>query len=163
MKGKKVLLLFLALFLPACVFVFLKMFGKNEFEVPLLHHEGKIGSFPECNFSYTAPYTIPDSVMATIKTEGNATLYLLNFSAPETVLSRVENETRGEGVKFVATQRLWEDAATRQRIKECILLTRTADLVLLDDQKQIRGYYSSQKLDDIDRLILEIKIVLKKY
>lgn len=34
-------------------------------------------------------------------------------------------------------------------------------LVLLDDEKRIRGYYNLNDFDDADRLILEIKILLK--
>jgi hypothetical protein len=33
-------------------------------------------------------------------------------------------------------------------------------LVLLDDEKRIRGYYNLNDFDDVDRLILEIKILL---
>jgi hypothetical protein len=163
MKGKKVLFLFLALLLPACVFVFLKMFGKNEFEVPLLHQEGTIEPSPECNFNYATPYTISDSVMSRVETEGSASLYLLSFSNDEAVISRLKTEAGEEGLRFVAASRLAENAGTRQKIKDCILLSKTTDLVLLDNQKRIRGYYSTQKLDDVDRLILEIKIILKKY
>jgi hypothetical protein len=139
------------------------MFGKNEFEVPLLHQEGAIEPSPECNFNYATPYTISDSVMSRIETEGSASLYLINFSKDEAVITRLKTEAGEEGLRLVAASRLAENAGTQQKIKECVLLSKTADLVLLDNQKQIRGYYSTQELDDVDRLILEIKIILKKY
>jgi hypothetical protein len=163
MKGKKILLLFLALFLPACVFVFLKMFGKNEFEVPVLHQDVVIKKFPECNFDYRIPYFLPDSVMNKIEAQEKGSLYLVNFSTSEAALNRLKAETKEEDLKFVEASRLSGNESTEKRIKECVFLTQTADLVLVDKQKRIRGYYSSENLDDVDRLILEIKIILKKY
>jgi len=34
---------------------------------------------------------------------------------------------------------------------------------LLDDQRRIRGYYDPQSREEVDRLIVELKILLKKY
>ena len=63
MRGKKALFLFLALALPICIFVFLKMFGRNEFDVPLLYDKGVLQKPAECNVVYNEPYTIADSIM----------------------------------------------------------------------------------------------------
>jgi len=38
----------------------------------------------------------------------------------------------------------------------------TSQLVLLDEKKRIRGYYNLNDFEDIDRLILEVKILLNR-
>jgi hypothetical protein len=164
MKGKKIFFLFLALILPGCIFVFLKMFGENEFDVPLLYQDGVTEIPASCHFSYSAPYAIPDSLMNKISGSNEADLYIINYSTDEAIVNRLTTETRGEGIKVVADSLLSGDPVTTQVIRQCVLLSpETADLVLLDAQKRIRGYYSSVKLDDMDQLLLEIKIILKKY
>lgn len=35
--------------------------------------------------------------------------------------------------------------------------------VLLDDQRRIRGYYDPKTRDEVDRMIVELKILLNKY
>jgi hypothetical protein len=164
MKGKKTLFLFLALLLPGCIFVFLKIFGKNQFDVPLLYQEGKIEAPADCGYSYDVPYSIPDSIMKKIESGGRSALYVLNFSGAQAVLNRLMTETQGEDLSFVLASDLFGDANAQRIIKDCILLMKApADLVLIDTEKRICGYYSSAKLDDVDRLLLETKILLKKY
>ena len=63
----KVLFLFLALGLPIVVFVFLKLFGKNQFAVAPLFQDS-IQSPVGCNsFAYQTPYTIPDSLLTKLE------------------------------------------------------------------------------------------------
>lgn len=162
MKGKKVSFLFLALLLPVCVFVFLKFFGRNEFEVPLLFQDGS--EFPkDCNRPYTTPYILSDTIMQTIEKGGEAALYLINFSNDQGVLNRFKTEM-GEEVRVIEASELSGDSEKTKEIGRCVLLMQaSADIVLVDAQKRIRGQYSSAKLDEVDRLLLESKIILKKY
>jgi len=44
-----------------------------------------------------------------------------------------------------------------------LLLQKPLSIVLVDDQRRIRGYYDPQHRDEVDRLIVEMKILLKKY
>jgi hypothetical protein len=165
MKGKKILFLFLALLLPICIFLFLKIFGKNEFDVPPLHQQGAAPSPQHCRVSYTVPYTLPDSVMTLISTPAaKATLFIVNFSGSESVLDRVREEN-GEGeVQIISPQALATDPVTLRYLKNCILLLpEPHDLVLVDSQKRIRGYYTSADREEIDRLLVEVNIILKKY
>ena len=47
---------------------------------------------------------------------------------------------------------------------ECtLLLNPTLDLVLLDGKKRIRGQYNSNERDEVDRLMTELDIILKRY
>ena len=38
-----------------------------------------------------------------------------------------------------------------------------ANVVLVDSEKRIRGYYSIGSREEVDRLILELQILLSKY
>jgi hypothetical protein len=163
MNGKKVLFLFLALALPGCIFVFLKMFGKNEFDVPVLHQTGVIEHPSDCNFKYTAPYAIADSVIHSLKAKSQAKLYLINFGNDQAVNERLKTESKNDDIQILSANEIWTDHQNRQVIQSCVFLSPSADLVLVDNEKRIRGTYVSTKLDEVDRVLLEIKIILKKY
>ena len=77
MKGRKVLFLSLALLLPVAIFVFLKIFGQNEFQVAVMHQEGKIDAPENCDFVYSTPYRIPDSVAAMVGMNSADSLYVI--------------------------------------------------------------------------------------
>src|SRR5688572_25080711 len=105
MKGKKALFLFLALLLPVGIFVFLKIFGENQFDVAPLHQEGMIEAPANCNLKYTTPYIIPDSVMSTVRI-GYASLAILNFSEEDSVLQRVREEVAETEVQVISPSSL---------------------------------------------------------
>jgi hypothetical protein len=94
MKGKKLIYLFLALLLPGCIFVFLKLFGKNEFAVQPLY-ESVAPTLPnECQ-PVTLPYLIPDSIGRTINSKNDSLVLVLfgDLSAEgKSQLDRVKEE-----------------------------------------------------------------------
>lgn len=162
--GKKLVFLFLALLLPVCIFLFLKIFGKNEFDVAPLYEQGVTGAHPLCNLTYPSPYVLPDSVMKLISRGNDAPLVLLNFSGAETVLQRVYDEVSENEVKTVQAQALALRDEELSFLKNCVLLLKDPDdVVLIDDQKRIRGYYQGSSREEIDRLLIELSIILKKY
>jgi hypothetical protein len=161
--GKKVLFLFLGLVLPLMIFVFLKMFGKNEFEVPLLYERGVEKKPMGCDISYNAPYRVPDSVAIRLFTEQRPALLLINFGEP-TVRLRAIARSLGNEVKLVNESEMSMPAEKLSFIKSCVLLIEKPNtLVMLDDQNRIRGYYDGTDRDDLDRLEAEVNIILKKY
>jgi hypothetical protein len=57
-----------------------------------------------------------------------------------------------------------QNEETIARWKSCIfMLEKPWTAILVDDQMRIRGYYSPATLEETDRLIVESKILLKKY
>ena len=164
MKPKKLIFLTLALALPVAVFVFLKIFGENEFNVPLLHQDGTIPSPENCDFSYKAPYTIPDSLIDILHLKAEDSLYVFYFD-PSTgaAMRRVATEAKWLPVQIV--DRSFFPHETDERIiRECILLLKPpASVALVDHRNRIRGYYDGSDRDEIDRLLVEIKIILKQY
>lgn len=162
-------ILFLALLLPGCVFVFLKIFGKNRFEVRPLYQEGVIERVIACPPQKT-PYHIPPESLERIVTRRSPDVELLLFSFVEELgqvatiqkqLDRVQIEVKTDKVEFVMIHR---DSTTSNyiEIKECILLTPNPDnIVLVDRQGRIRGHYNALVRDEVDRLIAEMQIILE--
>lgn len=159
---KKPILLFLALLFPACVFVFLKIFGKNEFSVPPLYSETYPDAMEECGITVTLPYYISENLKSSFFTAEDS-LVLIHFGELKTdskkQLERVSNEFE-KGVKL-QTIHASESALN---MRKCVFfLEDQYDLVLLDRAGLIRGQYISNDREEMDRLLTELAILLKKY
>jgi hypothetical protein len=162
MNIKKATFLFLALLLPACVFMFLKFFGKNEFDVPPLYSESYPEGVSECAVSIALPYHIPDSLKSTlgVADDGLTLIYFgeLNEEAQKQ-FSRVKKET-GSEIKI----KLLSASDMNTRVMKCVFfLKKPYNMVLIDEKGFIRGQYVSDDRDEIDRLLTEVAILLKKF
>jgi hypothetical protein len=159
MKGKKLLLLFLALLLPSCIFIFLKFFGKNEFEVLPLFTEQLPPIKQDCNYNYTLPYHIADTSLHQI-TDGNDSLICVVFQKQEGgPLARIQEKYESEPVAW-----RFLDPEKNSRQMRCIfVLTEPFNTALVDSKGRIRGHYNSADRDEMDRLLIEISVLLKKY
>ena len=154
----------LALILPLLVFSFLKFFGKNEFVVePLFQTEAS--KLPE-GCALTIPYVISDNVYSFLKQnhEGDSLLIILyerhskDLSSSETQLDRLKESFQvgtGLGLSHVSS--------SDESIRCGLALKPSLDLVLVDAKKRIRGQYSSTDRDEVDRLMTELDIILKRY
>jgi hypothetical protein len=162
MKAKKSLFLFLALILPICIFIFLKFFGRNEFDVPLLHQKAIENKPTSCYLNYTLPYVLSDSIITLLNPMHRKGLLVVNFDSAST-LNRIL-EQFPENINVVQSHQLKLSDEKLNFVKQCILLTPPPNtVVLIDEQKRIRGYYPADDREEIDRLIVEMKIILKQY
>ena len=162
---KKFGFLSLALILPLLVFIFLKFFGKNEFVVEPLFQIKAAKLLPDCpDINY--PYFINDSSYQFIKQEhGQDSLLIIlyeskskDLDASEMQLTRLQESIKlgnGLGLKKISN--------SNKTIECSLLLASPLDLVLVDGKKRIRGQYNSNNRDDVDRLMTELDIILKKY
>ena len=162
MNLKKSILLFLALLFPACIFVFLKFFGKNEFVVPPLYTEGYPDGMKECGVSITLPYHIPEPVKLSLLLSQDS-LVLVHFGEltpdSQNQLERVSNEY-GKAIKL---QHMRASDSTMY-LKKCVFFLKDRyDLVLVDRAGIIRGEYVSHDREEVDRLLMELAILFKKY
>jgi hypothetical protein len=155
----KKIILFVALGVPVLVFIFLKLFGKNEFDVPVYYSQGIGRELPGCKTSTQVPYALPDSLLkAWGWTGAKATLLVLNENGITKNMARVA-DLFNEG--DYATLKL--DNPTYE-VKTCVLLAGdTSSVVMVDDKKRIRGYYTPTTEKETDRLGVEIRILLKQY
>lgn len=164
MKGKKIIYLILALLLPGTIFVFLKLFGRNEFQVPVLHENSIPRRGDNCDFTYNIPYRVADSVIRAVDPEKDDSVYVFNFdNSLDDAMNRISVEFRNDPVTVVNTADLPPkfDAGV---LRECVLLMNFDTAVaMLDSRNRIRGYYEASDRDEVDRIIVEIKILLKKY
>jgi hypothetical protein len=181
MKKIKAVVLILALALPVSIFLFLKYFGKNEFVVePFFTDEMPEGRAHECGFAYAVPYQIPDSLLHQLGWNQQGALTLFSFdggashaSAYNRIKANFEEQdvkimnlvTKGE--EMAPVRGIWTlalDKGLTDRFKRCFFfLDEPNDLLLVDTQGRIRGYYQLSSREEIDRLLMEISIILKRY
>ena len=160
MFTKKSLFLFLALLLPVLVFIFLREYGENQFDVPYLYADGVPARPAGCEFDYGIPYTVPDSVWSMIAT-GRPKLVLVRYGGRHSTLDQVTAEIENAGVSVVDGDSV---GGQPDKVKKCFLLLKEpANLVLIDEKRNIRGYYVSGGRDELDRLKTEVDIILKRY
>ncbi|MEQ8302223.1 MAG: hypothetical protein RIB47_02445 [Cyclobacteriaceae bacterium] len=159
----KRIVLFTALLLPVLIFVFLKFFGKNEFELPVYYTETIPITSSECAEAYPVPYRISNSPLIS---QGKHTVLAfydglseVETSSYENQLKRLENEFNPTEFELIVVQ----DSLANQKEKNCVFLMADNRLVLIDSDGRIRGYYKDASLKEVDRLILELQILLKKY
>lgn len=174
---KKSILLFLALLLPVSIFLFLHFFGKNEFEIPV-YYQGHSDDFPAiCNIDYQFPYKVNDS---SIQFSGTVVIFFASGLSEEVLresifqLGRLDDAfgTRSPQLIILIKETdqfaqlagaITFDSSLYSLEQKCIFLAGTNPLVLVDSDKQIRGLYPGTSLKEVDRLILELKILFKDY
>lgn len=164
MTGKKLLFLILALILPVVIFVFLKIFGRNEFNVPAMHQEGEIEAPENCHYIYATPYQIPDSISQSLKLNSGDSFYVIYFDPSAAgSMNRVTVELKDPIIKIISPADIRQTSIDVKLLKECFLLMKPPYSVVLIHRNKIRGYYDGADLDEMDRLIVELKIILKQY
>jgi len=174
----KWIFLFLLIGLPVCIYLFLKAFGENKFEIPVYYQNGIENRVETCD-NISGQYLVPN---------------LLNFDSTLTVnlsgiiiynLGQVKGEERlkksnnlimltekaddWHGVNLYTSN---EKSLGLLVFMRCGLnlnanlnrdsLIKNHKLVLVDKQKRVRGYYNMLEREEIDRLITEVNILLKE-
>lgn len=164
MKGKKIIILILALLLPVTLFIFLKLFGRNEFQTPVLHEKAVPEVSGECDFRYATPYRLADSVLDAFSRNGRDSLYVFTFDNSHADGMQRVKATFGDEAIEVIDPREVEARFDPTFLRRCVLLLQGDTAVaLVDHQGRIRGYYDAKDRDEVDRLIVEMKIILKQY
>lgn len=162
MKGKKTLFLFLALLLPIFVFLFLKMFGRNEFVVKPLYHNVMPEVSAGCSRPISLPYHIPDTLSKQFNFAGDS-LMIIWFTDVTKDTKRFFDKV-SNNYEAVSQLTLTPSIQKNMYRKKCIFFLKdNYDIVLLDKQGVIRGQYASMSREEIDRLFIELDIILKKY
>lgn len=167
--NKKSVYLFLALLLPAIIFVFLKYFGKNEFAIPVYYQNGIDSVSVSCGGDYAKPYALPDSILIVIDA-AKKSARVVAFEPTQTSgieLNRLTDIFSQEEFTTVFVQQGDPSGISDTRYKRwtsCIFfIKKPYNAVLVDEENRIRGYYAVDNREEMDRLILEMQILLKKY
>ncbi|HRG11297.1 MAG TPA: hypothetical protein PLJ08_22175, partial [Cyclobacteriaceae bacterium] len=90
--SRKFIYLFLALLLPGLIFVFLRKYGKNEFNIPVYYETGVTDAPAACGY-YPTPYRVVDSILQVIHTANKPILVVADSSTDvKRNLSRLKSE-----------------------------------------------------------------------
>jgi hypothetical protein len=159
---KKAIFLFLGLALPVLIFIFLRVLGKNRFDVPLLYAEG-VTAPADCNWKYDAPYIVPDTLWKKLEPAPGVKLIGVLYGVPNAAVKKLFDPARLE-LKLIEGDGLELEDRIAALYRDCLLLVKEYNtLVLIDDKRQIRGHYLIYDQDEIDRLKMETDILLEKY
>ncbi len=157
---KKVIYLLLALVFPGLIFVFLRNFGKNQFDIPIYYEQG-ITNKSECGNIDQGQYFLPDSLLKTLEWKKGVALLTVGTNHNETK-DLAQLTTSVEGARVISLDNI--EASQLLKIKNCVLFLKAPwKALLMDEQKRIRGYYALNSREEMDRLEVEFKILLKKY
>jgi len=163
---KKRLYLFLALLLPGLLFVFLKYQASNRFDIPIYYEEGVPEQTSNCPIPVSGPYHVADSVWSHLR-DGKQDANVIIFSSKGldgSDIARSISDEIGAGVSFTIGSELSTDSLMVARWMNCtFLMTPFRQTVLLDNRGRIRGYYDLGLRDEVDRLRVELKILLERY
>ena len=158
---RKIIFLTLLFILPISIYLFLKFFAKNEFDIPVFYKD-RIDLKVGCDYKYKTPYTIPDSIASVLNSKKTKAVLIVDVISKAKKLTKIREQFALEELTVVYLTDLNEQKTSLW--KNCFLfLSPPFSAMLMDDQKQIRGYYSLSNLDDSDKLEVELKILLKKY
>lgn len=174
---KKPLLLFLALILPVSVFLFLHFFGKNKFDIPV-YFEAPSADIPgDCQMEYKFPYLVQS---ANLEIHETTVVFFTKGLSEKVVnesifqLTRLNEEFESLSPKLmlvnsgsdnpsIPASTLALDSSVYEKEWKCIFLAGSNRLVLVDSVNQIRGLYPEASRKEVDRLILELKILFGQY
>ncbi len=162
---KKTTYLFLALLLPGLVFVFLKYAGSNQFDIPIYNEEG-LKNYPgECPNPEPGPYRLPDSVWQHLNgthTKANVLVFASPSITKMEIAEPILNEIGSSKVTFIDDTALSPDSLIRLRWRRCTFKMESPwQTVLFDSLGRIRGYYDLGSREEIDRLRVELKILVQ--
>nr|WP_238354328.1 hypothetical protein [Fulvivirga marina] len=159
--------------IPLAIFMFLRIFGENQFDIPVYYTDGVDKSYVGCSYA-DGQFLVPDSL-----TNGEVSLFMFfknnetyNLKELNNQLNRLMELYAGDTPKvsiFAAdslsgVSRLDITSLPKQSIwsiMTCAFVTDTYNqFILVDAEGRIRGYYDTD-LGEMDRLVVEIKILLE--
>lgn len=152
MNNRKLITLFLALALPVLIFLFLKFFGKNQFDLTVFHTDNS--AWPqECSPPASYPY-IPEVQGVVSVAAGKPFVVLLTELEPE-ARQRLPVEMDTVAMPLVHPHKT---------ISPCLFGAPSGTAaVMIDGNGAVRGIFAALDRDETDRLIMESKILLKDY
>lgn len=197
-------ILLLLLALPVFIWLFLKFFGQNRYDVPVFYEQG--APLDDCSGGSQQPHAIPSFSLQEVIDQRTATedifdnhisaVYFFSYPCDSLCFQVMEELARVQDVferqHDVQIVSINENSTDPQRLEalpktfnrlpgQWKFLTGAGEevanlmqcgfvlennskkdhpVVLIDGKRRIRGYYSGTDAVEIDRLILEIRILL---
>lgn len=161
---KKFIYLFLALLFPTIIFIFLKYEGRNEFNIPVYYEKG-VDEGQRCGYDYAVPYRIADSVLRSVEVQGHRAGVIIFHGKTEPVqrlLAELQAEFSTADLRVNDIRNSEPDSTMYNFLKFCVFLSgHSNEAVLVDHLGRIRGYYDPFTRKEMDRLRVELKILLQ--
>lgn len=163
----------LSLVLPVAIFLFLKFFGRNQFDLPVWYETSE--EWPMDCPKPVFPFVISDSIQNKLGIVGVSALILLDPLDPEggkrlpeevdTTRIRVVQLLREPSCGGIDFQSSFRKILIPCGAKfHCFLGAGEREAAILADENgRIRSVFKSLEREETDRAIMEIKILLKDY
>lgn len=207
-KSLKTVLLLTILVVPALIFIFLKMFGANQYNVPVYFENGVDTTFTDCVFEtgphFIPDFSIPDHMGREINDDYFAGAFLVVYftqDVTDVASHRINNglarvlgtfehlghvrvltiqpqiagntveQLRQMADKYSQDENTWafgyaNPVYTNQLARCGFVVDFDAmgneinnTVVLADEKGRVRGYFNGLDDDEIERLIVELKIL----
>ncbi len=168
---KKISILTLTLLIPVLIYVFLKSFGTNTYEVPEYYQEGVISEYCGINTAERYQLSIEESSLFYAHTNKNKHL---QFVVKEIVRIQDKSDVKIVGLYDLNEEKLSQPSGVEYQgllpnefvdFLSCKLLIYTQDknvfdyMVLVDKSGIIRGYYLANDYEEYDRMFAELLIL----
>ena len=158
---KKGFILLFSLLFPIIVFLFLKFCGQNEYELPVYNSSCSeiIDEFIINDFNGKNNIRIVDVRMA------ENDILVDNYIAKLGVKDEIEVITLSNKLRNLNWLNIVVDRILIERLSECVQneYFDKSFILLLDKQDRVRGHFYSADRKDIERLDVEIDILLLEY
>lgn len=147
--------------------MFLKYGGRNQFDVPVFYEHG-VADVPEgCRQLEGRPYVIPDSLWR-LSGASQSTPVIIAFTKGginnKALEAAIDDELGKGSVSFLSESDLTTDSLQATKWRKCVFMAiEPQQTVLVDSLGRIRGYYDVRSREEVDRLRVELKIVLERY
>ncbi len=174
----KIFFLIVALVVPSLIYLSLRGFGDNKFEIPIFYQEGIL--IDGCELSHGKPYLVQfedydihTSQLFYLPQWVNDDAFYQQCSRikqkhPDVVFTAIADTSN---YKIIERILVVSDETHLYEIANCSLVLGQEvaikepiynQLVLVDEFKQIRGYFSGNEVEDMDRLDVELDILKRE-
>lgn len=158
--------------IPLGIFIFLRMFGENRFDIPVYHQQGVETPFGDCLYP-SGQFTVPDTLISSrpglhvfYSSTGKLTVNELNNQLLR-LSSLFEGAMPKVSIFAMDTLKVSHGEVVILEPKPINILMNCGfatdifnQYILVDEQGRIRGYFGST-LDEMDRLVVETKILIE--
>ena len=158
---KKGFILLFSLLFPIIVFLFLKFYGQNEYELPVYNSSCSeiIDEYIINDFNRKNNIRIVDIRMA------DNDILVDNYINKLEINDQIEVITLSNKLRNLNWLNIVVDKVLIERLSECIQneYLDKSFILLLDKQNKLRGHFYSEDRKEIERLDVEIDILLLEY
>lgn len=174
----KIAFLVIALIVPSLIYLSLRGFGENKFEIPVYYQtgmpfDGCLTKGEEPHLFQFEPYELQSTQLFYLPQWVNDDSFYqqcarIKEKHPNVVFTAIADTSNYKNLERVL---LISDEAHLYEIVNCgLVLGQEVEistpifnqLVLVDINKQIRGYFNGNELEDMDRLDMELDILGKE-